>query len=80
VRWLVLGQGLRLTGIGIVLGLAGGYALAKLLTSMLFGVVGSDPISYVIAASLLLAVALLACYWPARKATKVDPMIALRTE
>ncbi|MFN0121671.1 MAG: ABC transporter permease [Blastocatellia bacterium] len=80
VRWLVMGQGLRLTGLGIVLGLAGGYALAKLLTSMLFGVVGSDPFSYVIAASLLLAVALLACYWPARKATKVDPMIALRCE
>jgi predicted permease len=80
VRWMVMGQGLGLTGLGIVLGLAGGYVLAKLLTSMLFGVVGSDPMSYVIAASLLLAVALLACYWPARKATKVDPMIALRSE
>jgi predicted permease len=80
VRWRVMGQGLRLTGLGIVLGLAGGYALARLLTSLLFGVVGSDPVSYVIAASLLLAVALLACYWPARKATKVDPMIALRCE
>jgi predicted permease len=80
VRWLVMGQGLRLTGLGIVLGLGGGYALAKLLTSMLFGVAGSDPMSYVIAALLLLVVALLACYWPARRATKVDPMIALRTE
>ncbi len=80
VRWLVMGQGLRLTGLGIVLGLVGGYALARVLTSLLFGVVGSDPVSYVIAASLLLGVALLACYWPARKATKVDPMIALRCE
>ncbi|MFN7944002.1 MAG: ABC transporter permease [Blastocatellia bacterium] len=80
VRWMVMGQGLRLTGLGIVLGLAGGYALAKVLTSMLFGVVSSDPVSYVIAASLLLVVAWLACYWPTRKATKVDPMIALRCE
>ena len=80
VRWLVMGQGLGLTSFGIVLGLAGGYALARVLTSMLFGVAGSDPVSYVIAASLLLAVALLACYWPARRATKVDPMIALRVE
>ncbi len=80
VRWLVLGQGLRLTGLGIALGLAGGYALARVLASLLFGVAGSDPVSYVIAVSLLLGVASLACYWPARKATKVDPMIALRCE
>ena len=80
VRWMVMGQGLRLTGLGIVLGLAGGYALAKVLTSMLFGVVSSDPVSYVIAASLLLVVASLACYWPTRKATKVDPLMALRCE
>jgi putative ABC transport system permease protein len=80
VRWLVMGQGLRLTGLGVALGLVGGFALARVLTSLLFGVAGFDPLSYVIAAALLLGVALLACYWPARKATKVDPMIALRCE
>jgi predicted permease len=80
VRWLVLGQGLRLTLLGIGLGLAGGFALARVLSSLLFGVPVADPLSYLIAASLLLAVALLACYLPARKATKVDPMIALRYE
>lgn len=80
VRWLVMGQGLRLTGFGIVLGLAGGFALARVLTSLLYGIQVSDPMSYVLATVLLLAVTLLACYLPARKATKVDPMIALRCE
>jgi putative ABC transport system permease protein len=80
VRWLVLGQGLRLTLLGIGLGLACGFVLARVLTSLLFGVPGGDPLSYVTAASLLLAVALLACWLPARRATKVDPMIALRYE
>ncbi len=80
VRWLVLGQGLRLTSVGIVLGFVGGFALARVLTSLLFGVQRADPLSYLIAASLLLVVALLACYLPARRATKVDPMVALRYE
>jgi len=80
VCWLVLGQGLRLTSLGIALGLVGGYILARVSTSLLFGVRGTDPLSFVIAAASLLVVALAACYWPARKATNVDPMIALRSE
>ena len=80
VRWLILGQGIRLTVIGVALGLAGGFALARVLASMLFRVGESDPFSYFIAAAILLGVTLLACYLPARRATKVDPMIALRCE
>lgn len=80
VRWLILGQGIRLTLIGIGLGLAGGFALARVLTSLLFGVKESDVFSYLIASTVLLGVTLIACYIPARRATKVDPMIALRYE
>lgn len=80
VRWLVMGQGLGLTLLGVALGLVGGFGLARVLTSLLYNVQSADPLSYFIAAALLLTVALLACYWPARNATKVDPMVALRYE
>jgi putative ABC transport system permease protein len=77
---LILGQGLRLISGGIVLGLATALALTRLMKSLLFGVNATDPATFATVALLLMAVALLACWIPARRATKVDPMIALRCE
>lgn len=75
---LILREGLTLTLIGVVLGVAGAFALTRLLASLLFGVRASDPLTYVMVSLLLIFVALLACILPARRATKVDPLIALR--
>ncbi len=80
IRGLVLGQGVRLTLLGIVIGLLTGLALVRVLNSLLFGVKAFDPISFVAAGMLLAAIALLACWLPARRATKVDPLVALRYE
>jgi putative ABC transport system permease protein len=77
---LVLRQASILTGIGIVVGLAGAAAVTQLLTSMLFGVKASDPLTYVAVVGLLAVVALVASYVPARRAMRVDPMVALRYE
>jgi putative ABC transport system permease protein len=77
---LILGQGLRLFTLGAALGGAGGAAFSRLLTSFLFGLSPFDPIAYVIVALLLMAVAVVACFVPARRAMKVDPMVALRCE
>jgi putative ABC transport system permease protein len=83
---MILRQGMVLTLIGVVLGLAGAYVLTKYLESkanlanMLYGVKASDPLTYGVIAVLLTLVALLACFIPARRATKVDPMVALRCE
>ncbi len=80
VRSLILRQGMWLTGIGASVGLAIAFGGAQLLKSMLYGVSPSDPITFVLVASLLLSVALFACWIPARRATRVDPMVALRAE
>ena len=77
---LVLGQGMRLALTGIVLGAAGAAALARVLGSLLYGVSAIDPLAYIGAALLLVAVALLAHWAPARRATRVNPMTALRSE
>jgi putative ABC transport system permease protein len=80
VLGIVFGQGLRLVGIGAALGVAGGAAVSRVLRSLLFGLSPFDPIAYVCVSLFLVAVALLACYLPARRATKVDPLTALRHE
>jgi putative ABC transport system permease protein len=77
---LVLGSGLALTGIGLLVGFAGSLALTRLLQSLLFGVEARDPLTMALVAVTLVLVALLACYIPARRASRVDPATALRYE
>ena len=77
---MVLGQGLRTAAVGIALGLAGALALTRLLSSLLLGVGTTDALTFVGVPVLLIAVAFLACYVPARRATRVDPLVALRHE
>ena len=77
---LVIRQGMSLALVGIVFGLAGGYAVTRLLANFTFGIKSLDPIAAAIAITILLLVALLACYIPARRATRIDPMQALRYE
>ena len=77
---LVLGHGLRLTLIGVALGLAASFALTRFLTSLLLGVTSTDALTFSSVAFLLCAVALFACFIPARRAMRVDPMVALRYE
>ncbi|HEY6403990.1 MAG TPA: FtsX-like permease family protein, partial [Blastocatellia bacterium] len=77
---LVVFDGMKLTALGLIIGLPVSYGLTKLMKSFLYGVSLTDPLTLVVISATLLTVTLLACYGPARRATKVDPMIALRCE
>ena len=77
---LILRSGMLMAGIGLAIGFGGAFGLTRLLANLLFGVGARDPVTIAAVAGILACVALLACYIPARRATRVDPMIALRYE
>jgi putative ABC transport system permease protein len=77
---MILGQGMAVIGVGLVVGLAAAFALTRLLRTLLFGVGENDPLTFVAITAILVLVALIACYIPARRATKVDPLTSLRAE
>ncbi len=77
---LVVRQGMSLVVIGVALGLVGAIALTRVMTTLLFDVTARDPATFVAVATLLALIAFIACYIPARRATKVDPLVALRYE
>jgi putative ABC transport system permease protein len=77
---MILGNGMKLALIGVALGLAGAFALTRLMATMLFGVAPTDAVTFGSISALLIAVALLACYLPGRRATKVEPTVSLRYE
>ena len=77
---MILGQGMAVIGIGLIAGLAAAFGLMRLLRSLLFGVGENDPLTFAAITGVLVLVALIACYIPARRATKVDPLVALRAE
>jgi ABC-type antimicrobial peptide transport system permease subunit len=77
---LIIGEGMRVVAIGVVAGLGGALLVTRLMTSVVYGVRVTDPMTYAGVAALLTAVALLASYIPARRATRIDPLTAMRTD
>jgi len=77
---MILGYGAKLAAIGVGIGALSAFGLTRLMTSQLFGITATDPVTFATVALLLVLIALAACYLPARRATKVDPMVALRYE
>jgi ABC-type antimicrobial peptide transport system permease subunit len=77
---LVLSEGARITAAGLGLGIVAAWATTRVLRSQLYGIAPTDPVTFLIAAVLLSAVAVIACYVPARRATRVDPLIAIKSE
>jgi len=75
---MIIGDGLRLTIAGLVIGLAGAWWLGAAISSLLFGVSSSDPLTFITVSVLMVAVAIAACYFPARRAMKIEPVVALR--
>jgi len=80
VRWLILKEGAKFAAVGIGLGLSGAFVVTRWLSSELYGVSASDPITYVGVALAMALISMLACYIPARRAMSIDPLIALRYE
>ena len=77
---LMVGQGMGLTLVGVAIGLIGALCMGRFIASLLYGVKSTDPATLAVVSSILIAVSLMASYIPARRATKVDPMVALRYE
>jgi putative ABC transport system permease protein len=77
---MILGQGMKLAGTGLVAGVAASFALTRLLQTQLFNVKPSDPATMAAVTTFIAIIALLACYLPASRATRVDPMVVLRNE
>jgi putative ABC transport system permease protein len=77
---MVVGGGMKLALAGVVVGVAGAIGLSRLIRTLLFEVTPSDPVSYAVTSVLLLVVAGIACYVPARRAMRVDPLVALQAE
>jgi putative ABC transport system permease protein len=80
IRSMMLARGMRLLGSGLLLGFVGAFAVARVLRSLLFGVSAADPLIYVVVTLVLAGAALVACWLPARRAARVDPIITLRAE